>query len=198
MTPLKMSWSAMDHQMAFYATELQAELKLSDDSCRKLATTIAAEVRFLPMETKIQIRLASPVPMSVRFEELLAFQRWMDLAHKANNPILTRAQVITQNYICFVYLSEACFAVLRKKAPIGSISRRCAKYLTDNPVRSFRNAVAHSNWQYKSDFGGLIYWSRKGDEKDEPLTKFEVDRQKLNFWQSLSRCVAYAMYQSLD
>jgi hypothetical protein len=188
----------MDHQMAVYTPDLQRDLKLSEDVCRKLATTIAAEVRFLPNEAKIQIKFASPVSTNTRFKELLAFQGWMDFANKTNSPYITRAQVITQNYICFVYLSEACFAVLRKMAPVGSASKLCATFLTDNPVRSFRNAIAHSNWQYNCDFSGLTYWSRKGGEKDEPLTKFEVDHQKLGFWQSLSRCVAYATYQNLD
>ncbi len=193
-----MSWSAIDRQMAAYMPELQGELKLPAEVCRKLATTIAAEVRFLPVHAKTQIKLASPVSTNTRVEELQAFQGWMDFAKKANGPYITRAQVITQNYICFVYLSEACFAVLRKMAPVGSASKLCATFLTDNPIRSFRNAIAHSNWQYNDDFSGLTYWSRKSGDKEEPLTKFEVDHQKLGFWQSLSRCVAYATYQNLD
>ncbi len=81
-----------------------------------------------------------------------------------NMPQLTRAQVIVQNYICFVYLGEACFQVLRREAPTGSTVKRCCRFLTDNPVRAFRNAVAHGNWKYTPEFSGLEFWARKGGD----------------------------------
>ena len=193
-----MSWTHLDRQMSAYSENLRHEIKLSDEICKKLATTIAADVRFLPPEIKEEICNASPVPIQNRLEELQAFQGWMELASDVKNPFVTRAQVITQNYVCFVYLPEACFSILRKHAPSQSAAKKCSTYLTDNPIRAFRNAIAHSNWQYRQDFSGLIYWARKGEKINEPLTKFEVDGQTLGFWQSLSRCVAYAIYQNLD
>ena len=193
-----MSWAHLDIQMAAYEERLRSEIKLSGDICDKLATTIAADVRFLPRNIKEQIAQASLVPIASRLEELQAFQGWMELAGNIKNPFVTRAQVITQNYICFVYLPEACFSVLRSHAPTQSAAKKCSTYLTDNPVRAFRNAIAHSNWRYRDDFNGLIYWARKGEEKDKPLTRFEVDSNTLSFWQSLSRCAAYAIYQNLD
>jgi hypothetical protein len=74
------------------------------------------------------------------------------------------------------------------------VTKRCCKFLTDNPVRAFRNAVAHAKWQYKPDFSGLTFWSRKGGDASEPLTRFEVSQHDLGFWQALARCVAYVAY----
>jgi hypothetical protein len=71
-------------------------------------------------------------------------------------------------------------------------------YLTENPVRAFRNAIAHSNWTYSSDFHGLVYWARKGSDPDEALSRFEVFQGDLDFWQTLSRGVAYAAYTSIE
>jgi hypothetical protein len=123
----------------------------------------------------------------------------MDFASTVRGqPAVTRAQVIVQNYICFVYLGEATFRALRKVAPTGSVLKRCCQFLTDNPVRAFRNALSHSNWTYRADFRGLVFWARKGSDPTEEMSRFEVDQQELNFWQSLSRAVAYAAYTSLD
>ena len=122
----------------------------------------------------------------------------MDLAGSIKgNPYMTQAQVLCQNYMCFVYLSEACFKVLAKRAPTASVTKRCAQFLTDNPVRAFRNAIAHANWRYRQDFRAVVFWARKGVDPNEPLEEFEVEERDLEFWQALSRCVAYAAYSNL-
>ena len=108
-------------------------------------------------------------------------------------PARTRAQVVYQCYVCFIYLGDAWFKVLRKQMPDGSATKRCCKFLTDNPVRAFRNAIAHGNWDYLKDFTGLEFWARKGDIGEEPLSRFEVSRDDLAFWQALARCVAYCV-----
>jgi len=48
-----------------------------------------------------------------------------------------------------------------------------------------------------SDYSGLVFWAKKGADPNEPLSRFEVSQEDLNFWQTLSRCVAYAAYTSL-
>ena len=130
---------------------------------------------------------------------MTAFQTFMDSASAVHgNPATTRAQVIVQNYVCFVYLGEACFRALLIASKPGSVSRRCCKFLTDNPVRAFRNAIAHANWNYASDFGGSVFWARKSAAPHEPLSRFEVSQPELDFWQTLSRGVAYAAYTVLE
>src|SRR5664279_4478819 len=105
----------LDKQMRAWSQRLITELKIKEEETLKLATTIASEVRWLSKEAKSEIIKASPVSIKDRYEELLAFQSWMDIVHKSErHPAIVRAQVIVQNYICFVYLNESCFNVLRK------------------------------------------------------------------------------------
>jgi len=192
------SWRTIDEQMREYAPRLTSELRLTGDVASKLATHISANVRFLTAHQKSQIRDASPVPIQDRVQELIAFQGWMELASEIKgDPRISRAQGLSQNYVCFVYLPEACFRVLSKVTPAGSAAKRCAKFLSDNPIRAFRNAIAHSNWTYRPDFEAIVYWARKGADPSEPLERFEVDQDTLNYWQKLSRCVAYATFLNL-
>ncbi len=193
-----MSWHHLDTQMKLFSARLSSEVKLTPETAAKLATTIATDIRFLSLEQKSKIRATSPVSLKDRLSELQAFQGWMEEAQAIrNNPFVTRAQVLSQNYICFVYLPEACFRVLAKVCPTGSAARKCAKFLSDNPVRLFRNAIAHANWTYRSDFQAIVYWARKGSDPTELLEQFEVTHDDLHFWQALSRCVAYATYSNL-
>jgi len=190
--------TVLDNQMFQWGAKLRDDLKISSDASRSLATTISAEIAALPFDAKQRIIEATPIPLSDRLEELHAFQNWMDYARKIkDNPALIRAQTITQIYICFVYLGESWFKVIRKESPIDSTTKKCCKYLTENPVRAFRNAIAHANWRYKSDFSGIEYWARKGSDPSEPLSHFEVADNDLSFWQMLSRCTAYASILSL-
>lgn len=193
-----MTWQTLDKQLAAWSTRLTSDLKIAEGESRKLATSIASEVRFLPKEAKDLIVAASPIPLADRLQELRAFQGWMDTVRNSpKSPYVVRAQVLTQNYICFVYLPESCFRVLGKVTPNGSVARKCAQYLSDNPIRAFRNAIAHANWTYREDFGAIVYWARKGHDADEIMQKFEVVQDELSFWQALSRCVAYAAFSNL-
>jgi hypothetical protein len=193
-----MTWQTLDAQLARWSTRLMHDCKIAEDDGRKLATNIASEIRFLPQNAKDDIVAASPVPLVDRLQELHAFQGWMDTVHRSSqSPYIIRAQVTTQNYICFLYLPESCFRVLSKAAPPGSVTRKCSQFLTNNPIRAFRNAIAHANWTYRNDFGAIIYWARKGDAPDEPMQRFEVVQEELSFWQALSRCVAYSAFSNL-
>ncbi|MEO0556770.1 MAG: hypothetical protein AAF170_01170 [Bacteroidota bacterium] len=191
-------WTRLDQQMALWATRLCDNVKLSAEQSMALATAISTDIEALPSESKSRINRASPVPVQDRLEELQAFQMWMDLVNNTEgHPAVNRAQVVTQNYICFVYLKDALFDILRRQVPSGSATKRACKYLLNNPVRAFRNAVAHGNWRYSDDFSGIIYWARKGDKPDEPMSRFEVSQEELGFWQALARCVAYVGFSQV-
>jgi len=178
----------LDKQMQQWSTRLRDDLRIGPPESNQLATTITREVAALSDEAKKRAREASQIPLRIRIEELVAFQGWMDLVHVTTepHPVVVRAQVVYQNYICFVYLGESCFNVLKKELPSGSTTKKCCRFLTDNPVRAFRNAVAHANWRYLPDFSGLEYWARKGAEPTEPMVRFEVSQQDLSFWQVLA------------
>jgi len=193
-----MTWNRLDEQMAQWSRKLVLEVKISEDHATKLATHVASDVRFLPRDVKSEIANASPVGVQDRLQEMIAFQGWMDIVSQIQpSPFVVRAQVITQNYICFVYLPESCFRILAKKAPHGTVARQCAKFLTDDRIRALRNAIAHANWTYRPDFGAITYWARRGADPAEPLLNFEVTQQELAFWQALSRTVAYATLSNL-
>jgi hypothetical protein len=189
----------LDNQMKHWSAKLQSDLKISATSSETLASTIYKEVSELSEAQKKLLAESSIIPIQDRLDELKAFQSWMDFASNIKgNPGITRAQVITQNYICFVYLSEGWFKQLYKATNSGTATKKSCKFLTNDRIRYFRNAISHSNWHYKSDFSGIEYWSRKGEDPNEPMTKFEVSQSECNFWQSLARCTAYASYLSIS
>jgi hypothetical protein len=186
----------LDTQLASWAPRLASEFGIDIASAATLGTAIARDVRALPQQVRLQLREASPIRLDDRLQELVAFQSFMDGVGPSPGPATTRAQVIVQNYVCFVYLGESCFRDLRRVLP-GGPAKRCCAFLSDNPVRAFRNALAHANWRYISDFSGLEFWARKGASLDEPVVRWEASQSELNFWQALARCTAYAAYTSL-
>jgi len=188
----------LDKQMQKWSTRLREDLKIMPHESDRLASTITNEVVALSTEAKQRVRDASRIPLAARIEELRAFQGWMDFVGQSNlHPVVVRAQVLTEIYMCFVYLGDACFKVLRRELPTSSATKKCCKFLTDNPVRAFRNAVAHSNWQYLSDFSGLEFWAKRGADLIEEPSRFVVLQEEISFWQALARCTAYASYLSL-
>jgi len=189
----------LDRQLATFRNRLCSEVGLSPEQAGKVATFVAADIRFLPVEAKEEIRTASPVPLAARFEELVAFQAWSDFSTSVKgNPAIARASVVVQNYICFVYLKDACFEVVAKRAAPGSVAGLSSDYLSRGSVRDFRNAFAHANWRYNSTFNGLECWVLEdARNRAGPMRHFEVSQADLNFWQALSRCVAYSVYEQL-
>lgn len=178
---------------------LQQEVGLNVEESKKVATLVAADVRFLPTTVKAEFASASPVPLTARLEELTAFQAWSDYASSIRaRPEITRAQVVAQNYICFVYLKDACFEVIARHASQGSVAGRCAAYLSRGAVRDFRNAFSHANWCYSKDFSGLECWVLEDVRSHSgKMRHFNVSQDDMNFWQTLSRDVAYATYEQL-
>lgn len=190
-----MSWTHLDQQMRSFAPYLRDQFGLHPPQSNCLATEIANDIQLLSRSQLDSLIAGDAVGPQARLDELRGFQSFMDIVHSMNpHPAINRAQVITQNYICFVYLGDACFKALRKATPPGSVTRKCCQFLTDNPVRAFRNALAHANWSYREDYRALVFWARKGSGPDEALSRHEVEQNDLVFWQALSRCVAYVAY----
>jgi|SRR5579859_3273701 len=186
-------WAKLDTQFHGWSPRLRDDLGIGKEESAALATTIASDVGKLPKEALQHASSDSTIHFNERVHELTAFQAFMDFVHRAAapGPAIVRAQVILQNYICFVYLGDSCFRTLRKLLPSESTAKKCCVFLTDNPVRAFRNAMAHGNWKYNEDFTGLTFWARKGSGPEEPMIRFEVSQLDLDFWQALARCVAY-------
>jgi hypothetical protein len=192
---MNVNWSTLDEQMRRYSPRLRDDLRIDPVARNHLASSITLECAALPSHVVAEIGRRDVVGIDARLEELTAFQAFMGLAGSVPpHPSIVRAQVINQNYICFVYLGDSCFRVLQKNVPSGSTTWRCCRFLTDNPIRTFRNALAHANWRYNEDFNGLRFWARKGSDPNEPLDVFEVSQLDLDFWQALARCVAYVAF----
>lgn len=189
----------LDRQLAAFRDRLTHEVGLTIEEAAKVATMVAADIRFLPVEAKSEIKAASPVPLSARFEELIAFQSWSDFSTSVrSNPAITRASVVVQNYICFVYLKDACFEVVARRAAPGSVAARASAFLSRGAVRDFRNAFSHANWRYNKSFTGLECWVLEDSRnRSGSMRHFEVSQADLNFWQALSRGIAYATYEQL-
>ena len=147
---------------------------------------------------KNKVKDASPIDLKIRIDELLAFQSMMDTFNKLKpRPEIVRTQIIVQNYICFVYLKDALFEALREIFSSDSLTKKCCNFLLNNPVRAFRNAIAHGNWKYNENCTGIEFWAHKGDLTKSKMTKWEVHQKELAFWQALSRMVAYVTFLTL-
>ena len=181
----------LNQQMTKWATRPRDDLRIVPPASNRLASTIESEIDGLDSITRKGL-VGDHVEIRDRMDELLAFQAWSDLASKFSelHPAVVRAHVIVQNYMCFVYLGEALFKNLAKVAGPDTCTRKCCRFLINDEVRAFRNAMAHGNWRYQSDFGGLEFWARKGADPNEPMTRFEVRQNDLSFWQA-----AFAMYR---
>lgn len=189
----------LDAQLREWTTRLNEDVKIPIDQCQRVATLIQEEVKALEDKDRAKVLNASPVPLDARVQELQAFQSWTEAVHDVSgSPPVVRAHVITQNYVCFVYLKDACFEALRRVMPSESVTKRCCKFLVNNPVRAFRNAVAHGNWKYMEDYSGIEFWSYKGRKKeDKPMPRWEASQQDLDFWQDIAKVTAYSSFTAL-
>jgi len=189
----------LDKQIYYWKNHLNREIKIPLEYCSCLASAIKNEINTLKPEEKSKLIDSNPIDLKIRIEELQAFQVMMETFNKMKpRPELVRTQVISQNYICFVYLKDTLFELLKKTMPTPSITKNCCKYLLNNPVRAFRNSIAHGNWKYKDDFSGIEFWAYKGDPNENPMDKWTVSHMDLSFWQALSRLIAYVTFLTLE
>jgi hypothetical protein len=123
-------WDLFDKQMQQFSSFFVNEVKIPKDKTHKIASIIADEIIKIPAQSKKEIvdSISNPIPIQDRLNELKAFQGWMDIAHDSRSPYITRAQVIVQNYVCFVYLGEACFKTLKQYLAPGSIAKNVVTF----------------------------------------------------------------------
>jgi hypothetical protein len=136
------------------------------------------------------------IPPERYVEEMTAFQAWMDVAHaNSANPVIVRAQVMTELYVAFVWLRDSLMKPTSAALPSDSAFTVVARLLSGGQRRILRNAVAHGRWCYRPDFAGLEYWPESS--RAEPLRRFEVDAATLGAWQMLSRGTSIAVLLAL-
>jgi hypothetical protein len=193
-----MDWTHLDKQMRAWSPRLRDELKIESAASNRLATTIAKEVSALPKDVKTRAKHDSKIPLSMRKEELMAFQGFDELTIGVEqNPIVCRARIVNQLYFSFIYIRESYFNLLKNELAVDSATRKCSAFLTANPVQAFRKAIAQGEWRYTGDFSGLEYWARDDAEPAGSLVRFQVSNQDYNFWMILARCTTYASFMCL-
>lgn len=184
-----------DRELASYKPKLHDDLGLNPLSSGCLATQVHKEVSSLLIESKRIIIDSSPVSPRDRLhqiEQSIAFNAACSPEVFSSVPGVAYAHTITLCYISVVYLSETLFDAVYRALGAGASGKKCAKYLRSNPIRAFRNALAHGNWQFRGDGSAIEFWARKGSDRTEPMVKWEVSQLDLVFWYSLSRAVGYS------
>jgi hypothetical protein len=190
----------LDEKISKFSIRLKNDVGVPDNQVSSICTIIYQELAALSKEDINKIESVTPVNLKNRIEELQEFNMMMDRMNSGLNkyPDLLRTQVIVQNYIAFVYLKDNCFEITKKVIPSGTLTRRICEFLLNNPVRAFRNSIAHGNWKYSEDYSSLVYFAYKGESKPDVTTKemseFIVSNEELGFWQLLARAAAYTIY----
>lgn len=193
-------WDKFNVKMLEFSSRLQVELKISVEESCELASILEKDILALPKEEMLKFKTEMFVELAERMNELKANENFMDFADvfqgkNGLDPALTRAQVICQLYISFVYLGESCFVKMRKISLSGTALRKCCSYLTDFPVRGVRNSVAHSNWNYTKNCDGLIFHYFKDEARTELATTV-FNQLDLEFSSRLAKIVSYVIFQT--
>lgn len=186
---------SLDNQLVAGRVASEAP-ELSDEIWSQLATRIYDEVVGLEEPVVNRLRQAVLIPPERYVEELTAFQAWMDIANaNAGNPVIVRAQVMTELYVAFVWLRDSLMkpvaSVLAQHSAFATVER----FLSGGRRRQLRNAIAHGRWCYLPDFRGLEYWAEP--KQGHPHDRFEITNTDLNAWQLLSRGAAIAVLLAL-
>lgn len=120
---------------------------LSEGASRHLATTIYGEIAGLDETVTNQLRLSVLISPERYVEELTAFQAWMDIAHaNATNPVIVRAQVMTELYVAFVWLRDSLMKPISAAVADQSAFAVVERFLSSGRRRALRNAIAHGRW----------------------------------------------------
>jgi len=188
-----MTFEILDRQLceARRATETP---DLSEFDWTHLATTIHGEVSGLGEAAMNHLRSTTPIPPERYIEELVAFQEWMEIAHaNESNPVIVRAQVMTQLYVSFVWLRDSLMRPIADALPEKTTFRSVESFLRTGQRKTLRNAIAHGRWCYLADFSGLECW----DGRDYPGQRFVVSEHDFRAWQMLSRGTTIAALTAL-
>lgn len=191
-----MALGCLDKQLQAASTLSEAP-NLSAETWSKLATTIHDEIAALDELTIRQLRADVLIPPERYLEELDAFQRWMEIAHaNRSNPVIVRAQVMTELYVAFVWLRDSLMTPLGAALPDGSAFSAVERFLRAGTRRRLRNAIAHGHWCYLPDYSGLEFWSEL--HRGQPHERFVIHDVELGNLQLLSRGTAIAALLALS
>lgn len=177
----------LDEQILEVRAQLQ-DLSLSEERWTLVASSIHDEVGGLGAVVVNRLRNELVISPEDYLDELMAFQAWMDIAHaNSENPVIVRAQVMTQLYVAFVWLRDSLMEPLSAVVTPDGAAGRVIDFLRTDDRRRLRNAVAHGRWRYLQDFNGLECWD------GQPPARFDIQAEQLGAWQLLSRASQIAV-----
>jgi hypothetical protein len=179
----------LDAKLANFATKLRDDLQIAPPASNALATTIRSDIASLNAGNMPNLAANNPLSLKDRYGELQQFLVWHE--QRANDPNIYGG-LLSLNYMCFVYLKDSFFEVLRDQLPNNSAAYKCCIFLTHNPIRAFRNALAHGNWRLTLDRSGIDFWDRAKGDRNKPLLRFRINQNDLHFAQYLAIATAYA------
>jgi hypothetical protein len=179
----------LDARLARFSTKLRNDLTITPPHSNAVASAIRSELTRVDPKLLPALTGESPLGLTDRLNELRRLFNWLELAQGADD---SYGQFISLNYVCFVYLGDTCFKTLRRELPKDSVAHKCAEYLSDNPVRGFRNAFADGNWRLTADKSAVDFWARKGTDPNEALCRFRLSENDLQFVWHLALATAYA------
>jgi hypothetical protein len=183
----------LDVRLQEFSSRLRDDLKISAPDSNGLASALRREIQSMDETSRQALNSEPPLSTADRIGLLNTFVLWWCTESGRPGNI---GQIMAMNYTCFIYLGESHFRKLRK-CPAGTLARKCGEFLTDNPVRAFRNALAHGNWRGSFDNQGIDFWARKGQDPNQPMSCFHVAVNELNFWYFLAMAAAYGSLLAL-
>ncbi|MBU0600253.1 hypothetical protein KJ997_05735, partial [bacterium] len=189
---------------SIWSDRLIGDVHIPQQSTTQVATTISNEI--IQSDTSLHNALAksSPLDLKKRLSFFDNFQIWEhviipklvcpddnEIPKKYLSDAFFEMKNVVNVYMSFVFAGDGLFELLVKEAAKNTILRISAKFIRNNPLRAIRNAVAHGNYHIAAD-GSLSCWAKKGDQKDEPLVKFEASDIDMAFYAAFTRTVAWA------
>ncbi len=181
----------LNSQLLVWREKLISELRIKADSVDSILTDLTTEVRSIAPNLLTELS-SDPVGLKNKANTLKTLQHTADVAEAGV------CQVIANNYACFVFLKESFWSALKQESEVGTILKKCSKFLLSKPVREFRAAVITGDWVISGDSSEVEFWAHKGDWRNDSIEKQELDIADLIFWQTLSLTVAYVTYLVLD
>jgi len=165
---------------------------LTDEIWGTVASSIHAEIVDLGEVVHNRVRVSKAISPEEYLSEMWAFQKWMDIAREnAENPVVVRAQVMTELYVSFVWLRDSLMLSISDEVQPASIVAKVLEFLRTGERRRLRNAIAHGRWRYLADFSGLECWDGR------PSVRFDVGSGDLGAWQMLSRGTSISILLAL-
>lgn len=201
-----------DKSLSRHSYRLINDVGVEPQFLSQISTTIYHELSKLTFEQFNAIQGASPVDIEYHYQMLAQHEKALRDVPDMQNMLsveINLGLVIYSYYMTFVYFKDNCFDTARKNLPDRTISKRICRFLLANPVRAFRNSIAHGNWQFlysepnkqgiKTNLRRIVFFANNGESKPDvslqDMSRFEVTIDEIDFWQELSRITAMTIYQ---